>query len=447
MQTSSSSLFVHTISIILWFVLSVAAGILGFDMAAAFLMFMFLLSLFAKLWSKAALKKVKIELQGTPSRLFHGDEARLTYSVTNGKFLPLIWLDVIQQLPTSKCLMPLNDEGVEEVKSVDGRDRNEVLERLTNQLYQVKDDTVPVTFTTTYRIRRRFSFILWHQTLSWQTIWTARKRGIYQIKDITLVSGDGLGLSQREYQCALSNIPTFAVYPKLQPVNSEPFMRTLWSSRSGAKGFMEDNTVIRSNRDYQHGDPWKRINWRMVARGQDLQVDVYDTVLPKSAHFILDGESFRQENSEENQALEDTISIIASLLLELSAAGVDCSLSMPKSRNFAACNLSPRQGDSVDDMLFNLAGYEYYEPDVLAGEIKVDNPPSVFDFSHSLFTSEDNGRSYYFCYDANKVADWSFLEEAKNIPLTVLSYVNVDFAALSAVLEVPVSGIESIKRG
>jgi len=42
MQTSSSSLFVHTISIILWFVLSVAAGILGFDMAAAFLMFMFL---------------------------------------------------------------------------------------------------------------------------------------------------------------------------------------------------------------------------------------------------------------------------------------------------------------------------------------------------------------------------------------------------------------------
>ena len=410
LQTSASSLFVHPVSIVLWFVLAIAAVILGYELAAAFLMFMFLLSLIARIWSGAALKKVDIELSGANSQLFCGEETVLTYTVHNNKIMPVIWLDIFQDLPTSKCLIPINNEGVEEFKAVDGKDRNEILERLNRQLYQLSEKETPIMYKSVYRLHRRFSFILWHQSLSWQTVWTAAKRGVYQVKEILLVSGDGLGLSQREKAYSLPNIPTFAVYPKLQPVNSEPFMRTIWSSRSGAKGYMEDTTVIRSDRDYQHGDSWKRINWRMAARGQDLQVNIYDTVLPKSAHFIFDGESFRQEKSEDNNALEDAISVIASLLMDLSGANIDCSLSMPKSRNFAAVNLSPKQGDTIDDMLFNLAGYEYYEPDILAGEVRQENPPSLFDFSRSLFSTDNNGRVFYFCYDAENVADWSFLE-------------------------------------
>lgn len=445
LQTAASSLFVNTIAIICWFVLAIGAGVLGYNWAAAFLIFMFLLAICARLWAFASLNKVSVELKGSANGMFCGEETELSYTVHNTKLLPLVWLDVLQELPSSRCLMPLDNEGVEEVKSVDGRDKNELLDRMNRELYQLKaQDDAPITYNSFFRLRRRFSFILWHQSLSWRTVWQAKKRGVYQIKNITLISGDALGLAQKELHCPLHNIPTFAVYPKLQAVNSEPFMRTLWSSRSGSNGFMEDPTVIRSDRDYIYGDSWKRINWRTAARRGDLQVNIYDTVLPKSTHFLLDGESFRQQDSEENEALEDSISVLASLLVELSAAGVDCALSLPKSRNFAAMDLKSRNSDTLDDMLFALAGYEYYEPDIIGGEVRIANPPSVF--NNELF-SNNSGRSFYFCYDAARVADWSFIKEEQSVPLTVISYLNADYAELSAMLGVPIISIDNVKRG
>ena len=44
--------------------------------------------------------------------------------------------------------------------------------------------------------RRRIIFLMGMQTLTWDTVWTARRRGIYRPGRFTLRSGDGFGLTQ-----------------------------------------------------------------------------------------------------------------------------------------------------------------------------------------------------------------------------------------------------------
>ena len=74
---------------------------------------------------------------------------------------------------------------------------------------------------------------------------------------------------------------------------------------------MEDLTVIRSTRNYMTTDSLKHINWRLAARGLPLSVNVYEDILPKNVHFLLDGESFGG-NVPHWEELEETLSILAS---------------------------------------------------------------------------------------------------------------------------------------
>ena len=45
------------------------------------------------------------------ARLFPGMETQVEYTVSNGKLLPLIWLELSQEVPGRGCLQP--DEGFE----------------------------------------------------------------------------------------------------------------------------------------------------------------------------------------------------------------------------------------------------------------------------------------------------------------------------------------------
>ena len=50
--------------------------------------------------------------------------------------------------------------------------------------------------------------------------------------------------------------------------------------------------MLRGCREYQPGDSWKHINWRMAAREQGTPVNLYQTIQPRGLRFLLDGESF-----------------------------------------------------------------------------------------------------------------------------------------------------------
>lgn len=179
-------------------------------------------------------------------------------------------------------------------------------------------------------------------------------------------------------------------------VRPDLFLRNLWNADTGTRGVMEDVTVIRSTRDYQTSDSLRRINWRLTARGLPLSVNVYEDILPKSVHFIFDGESFSGAHPRPEE-LEDALSILASELVRLEGAQVRCGLSLSAGRGGEAVNLFALSS-TTEDLLCALAAYEPAEPvrDTDGGQI-VDQLPD-FDAAPLVRSARGVGRFYYIAY-------------------------------------------------
>jgi uncharacterized protein (DUF58 family) len=141
-------------------------------------------------------------------------------------------------------------------------------------------------------LKKRFAFIMSRDTLEWSGLWSAERRGIYSIDALVLRAGDGFGLTQSQSVIKPQEKPTFIVYPKIQSVDIARFLSIQWDGTGGERGFIDDLTVMRGLRKYEIGDSWKHINWRMLARRQGVNINLYETVTPKAIHFVLDGESF-----------------------------------------------------------------------------------------------------------------------------------------------------------
>ena len=174
-------------------------------------------------------------------RMFRGNTVDVTYSVQNNKFLPLIWLELIQDMPRRQCILP--ESGFETYE-------HEARELETDEKKS--------------SLMRKFSFLMPHQTVRWTAKWQGLRRGVYAMDKVRLRTGDGFGLTQAERQFSISSCPTFTVYPDLRPVDIAPFLRTQWECTSGAKGYMDDTSVLRGIRKYQNHDAWKHINWRVA---------------------------------------------------------------------------------------------------------------------------------------------------------------------------------------
>lgn len=355
-----SSLLISPVALAVWGVLLIAAILTGQTLFSLLLLGALLTALLARLWGLGSLKNVRVGLRADTTRVYAGDRLTLTYQVENGKFLPLIWLEVLQRLPKDGCMepedqellgeMPLPEEELEQVRS---RYAQAVREAEKNPDQGKKLGPLVETCPA---LRSKFSFVLWYQQLEWDCVWLAKKRGLWHPEELLLRSGDGFGLAQAEQLCPVEKKPLLVVYPKLVPVNVAPLLGNLWEAQTGSAGTYEDCTILRGERDYQWGDPWKRIDWRVAARGGGLQVKLYETIQPKSIHFLLDGASFLGR-SEDNRELEEAISIVASLMVNLSAAQVHCGLSLPRTPSMASADLFPGEETTADDLLLYLAGF------------------------------------------------------------------------------------------
>ncbi|WP_195276628.1 DUF58 domain-containing protein [Anaerotruncus rubiinfantis] len=370
---------------------AICLAVLGGQMLlAAFLLFVLAICLMSRFWGQKALKNVIVEIGAESANIFAGQEVVIRYRITNGKLLPLVWLELLQQTPPNNCLTPGDDFEVYE---------------LTVQEKELEDREVVRTL-----LKKKFAFIMWHQTLEWDSCWTARRRGIYPLDHVLLRSGDGFGLTQIEKPYPVERSPVFVVYPRIVPVRTDLFLQNLWDAKSGAKGYFEDPTVIRGERAYQSTDPWKRINWRMAARKEELEVKLYETIMPKSVHFILDGGSFLNR-SPDNEELEQAINLLASAALRLEEAQVRCGLSLPASRSMGAVNLfSADQSAAVSDLLFNLAGYD------------PESPASAFEEAELARAKEGIGQVYFFTYDVAEISCKGLLDELGIYSVTLVPY-------------------------
>ncbi|MBQ4340223.1 MAG: DUF58 domain-containing protein [Firmicutes bacterium] len=391
-----------------WLVsLSVAWGCLGAGVIFAFLgwiypagvlIFMFVLGMTARLWGKASSQKIYLKVSGGSKGMFPGEELSFDIEVKNDKILPVVWLDVFCPLSKELCIVPEESRAPDEWEKVILKEEG------------ASEESVG---------EKHFPLLLWHESIAYSSKWTAQKRGVYSTEGWRLRTGDGFGLMQTERRISEEDICSFSVYPAIVPVTPEPFLRNRWTSDTGTKGIMKDPTLIRSSRGYTAGDPAKSINWRLTARGLPLSVNVYEDILPKSVHFVFDGESFSGPDKHK-QEMEEALSILASEIIALCGKHIRCGLSLSRGERHQPLN---RFGEEEPyGMLQMLAAY-LPEQDIRSEEgSKIIKQNSVFDEAPVLAKISEAGRFYYITYDGSKLEDQGFIYKLGPDTATVLSY-------------------------
>ncbi|MCD7845011.1 MAG: DUF58 domain-containing protein [Oscillospiraceae bacterium] len=310
-------------SILAWWMELTGVGVL--------LMAVAVVGLISRLWGLYALRGVEVSVRADRETLSAGQTVTIHYEIENKKALPLIWMELCQDVPVRRCLEP--DESFQ-------------LTELPQPPNERGEEQKPLVM-----YMRRFAFVGGYSTLAWDTVWTGIRRGVYRPGVMTLRSGDGLGLTQSAGEAPGLAGRTLVVWPKIVPVEVWPFLRHVWTGTTGKAGWSEDPTVMKGERACQPGDPWKRIDWRTAARTDELMVRQFDTVTPLSVLFILDAASLSDK--------EDAISITASLILALERAGVDCGLALPATGEKPALLLRPENPSvSAGACLFALAEFE-----------------------------------------------------------------------------------------
>lgn len=377
-------------------VLCVLAAFFGQRDLALLLMFLALLAGGSRLWAFSAARGISVRVYSGARGLFPGEAFQVELKVNNQKFLPIVWLELCFPLARSLCLLP------EKTRTPDEWEQSSLEEgRFSSQLVG----------------ELRLPMLLWYEERHVTTQWTARRRGVYSMEGWRLRTGDGFGLTQVERRLPEEDVRTFYVYPRLVGVQPDLFLRSLWNADTGTRGVMEDLTVIRSTRDYMTTDSLKRINWRLTARGLPMTVNVYEDILPKSVHFLLDGESYSGPDSHLEE-LEEALSILASELVRLEQAQVQCGLSLCAGAEAGAKNLFAPA--ATEELLCALAAYQPLDPK-RDEEGKVVVQPTAFDQAAILEQAQRVGRFYYIAYDRSALTDNRLLRQLGHTRATVLT--------------------------
>ncbi len=293
-----SALLVSVGAIVGSFGCSILAWWAGLGELGLLLLAVAAIGLVSRLWGFYALKHVEVTVTAGRETISAGQSVPVRYTICNRKAVPLVWLELCQDVPVRGCLVP------DETFRLSTFSQEEAEHAGRREAYM-----------------RRMSFVMGWSELEWDTVWTGVRRGVYRPQNFVLRSGDGFGLTQSIGEAEGDRGRVMVVWPRIVPVDTGPFLRNVWSGSSEKAGWSEDPTVIKGIRAYQPGDPWKRIDWRVAARTDELMVRQFDTLTPLSILFILDAASLED--------VEEGISLLASLILVLEQRGVECGLALP----------------------------------------------------------------------------------------------------------------------
>jgi len=395
---SRSSLLVSKGMLLFELILGLLTAFFGQTHIAVLMLGIFLAAGLSRLWATASCKRLEISAHARSQGVFPGEELTVEMEIKNNKFLPVVWMELFFPLAESLCLVPTDHRPCEDWEFTDLRS------------FGASGELVG---------EKKLSLLLWFETLHLKTCWQARCRGIYSTEHWRIHTGDGFGLAQmRRPFSPKEKSFLFAVYPRLVGVSPELFLRNLWNADTGARGMMEDITVIRSTRDYMPTDAARQINWRLAARGLPLSVNVYEEILPQSVHFIFDGESYRGPDPHPRE-MEEALSILASELVILTGRQVRCGLTLSRGANPLAVDCF--SCESAEELLFSLAAWQPEPPQYDEGSSQILSIPPKFD-QRSLFrVTRQVSRFYYIAYDTSCLADRTALLRLGGSRVTLLT--------------------------
>lgn len=323
-------------------VLTGAAAYFRIPALEAFLAAVLLLAAAAFVWGRRALKKLRVELHGGDRCGFPGEILEAEGSVCNQKLLPLVWLELRWPGAAARGLAPAEPE----TENADDGTASELTEN--------------------------FAWLMPHQTLHWKQRALAVRRGAYPLRRVALCSGDGFGLSVHSETVRAEGGARFVVYPALIPVEPGALMRVLRELERAKNGMFTDRTLLAAVRDWREGDSYRDINWRVLARTDEVQVNVREKLDARRLCLVPDLDSFskleektvdgvvKQVRRADGEALERMLSLAASLVTELGRREVLCTMIVPAYGRTAARVVIPEQREGQETLLLTaLAEIDY----------------------------------------------------------------------------------------
>ena len=268
-----------------WLLASALLGVIGFAAGSAPVIALAGLILCtgaaARFWSRMSLERVTYSRALSEQRLFAGESVDVTLTVENRKVVPVPWIEVRETLPRGMARPNLRTQP----GSAAG---TEVLAR-----------------STALRSNDR---------LDWPITLRAVRRGFFRIGPTRLRSGDLFGFFERDEDAPLRPdgivvYPHTYTLPELGLDSARPF-----GDLRGGNRIFEDPVRVIGVRDYQPGDPLKRVDWNATARTGRLQSRLYEPSRSQSLVIALNIPTFEQVwQGSDPVLLERGVSVAASL--------------------------------------------------------------------------------------------------------------------------------------
>ncbi|MYD28804.1 MAG: DUF58 domain-containing protein [Dehalococcoidia bacterium] len=234
----------------------------------------------SRLWARYIFRRVSVRSSLGEARAFQGEQVELRFEIENRKPLPLPWFDL----------------------------RVAISEEL-----EIEGEELPAASAPGLNWLTRRGALGWYERRRWRMQVGARERGQFQIGPSQLHSADILGIFPRHREAP--EITSFIAYPRVFALDDLGFPadRPLGDSK-GRNRIFEDPLRIAGLRDYEPGDPLRRIDWKATARHGELQSRVYEPSAVQHLYVLLNIDTL--EHSWEGYLkddLERTVSMAASL--------------------------------------------------------------------------------------------------------------------------------------
>ena len=226
-----------------------------------------------RLWASRALKAVAVR-RVHADRVFQGETVDVRLEVTNGSWLPVLWMRLHDMVPAT-----LGAPGLfRQVVSLAPRERLDLA-----------------------------------YTLS------ANRRGYYQLGPLVAHSGDLLGSAAIQAAPLGKDGGGFViVYPRIVPLRDLGFpSQSPFGILPSREQIFEDPTRIRGVRDYQRGDSLRRIDWKTSARVGALQVKRCEPAIALETAIFLNLDGGDYPVAHQGTATELSIVVAASLAAHL----------------------------------------------------------------------------------------------------------------------------------
>jgi len=282
-------------------VLAILAAILRADFVLILIYILLGVYTAGRWWSQWALKAVSVSREFN-HHAFLGEKVHVDLEITNSGRLPVVWLQLQENLPIALSL----SGSFQRVVSLGAGER------------------------------LKFEYQL-----------LGRKRGYYDVGPLRLYSGDIFGLTGEQERMMQGDHLT--VYPKIIPLAhvNLPSHSPLGTLRHKQPIF-EDPTRVLGKRDYVAGDSLRRVDWKATANTGRMQVKLFEPSIALETAIFLNLNAGEYNYRSRFDATELGIVVAASLAnwvtglrqsVGLNTNGID-----PHQENICPQPVPPRRG-------------------------------------------------------------------------------------------------------